>query len=131
MAVQYSEAVRNAKLDALETVVGPSPTLEIRTGPQPATAASPDSGIVLATLALPADWMLPASGGVKEKSGTWEDLAADATGQAGHYRLKAGATCHEQGSVAQSGADLNVDNINFATDQKFSITSWTKTAGNA
>lgn len=57
MTVQLSIAVRNARLDSLETAVGASAVLKIRTGAQPATCATADSGTVLATLSLPADWM--------------------------------------------------------------------------
>jgi hypothetical protein len=104
MAVQNSEAVRNAELDARETAMGTAPTLEIRTGPPPATTASADSGSVLVTITLPSDWMAAASAGSKAKSGTWQ-ATASATGTAGHYRIKQGATCHEQGTVSQRAAD--------------------------
>lgn len=80
MALQYSTAVRNAKLDVTETTIGTSAVLKIRTGAQPANVATADSGTVLATLNLPSDWMAAASGGSKSKSGTWEDLSADNTG---------------------------------------------------
>lgn len=104
MAVQNSEAVRNAELDARETAMGTAPTLEIRTGAPPATTASADSGSVLVTITLPSDWMAAASAGSKAKSGTWQ-ATASATGTAGHYRIKQGATCHEQGTVSQRAAD--------------------------
>src|SRR5687767_11917135 len=101
MALQYSTAVRNAKLDAVESTIGTSAVLKIRTGAPPATPATADSGTVLATLSLPSDWMAAASAGAKAKSGTWEDTAADAAGTAAHWRLYAsdGTTCHAQGTV--------------------------------
>lgn len=37
MADQLSVAVRNARLDAIETTIGTARTLEIRTGAQPVT----------------------------------------------------------------------------------------------
>lgn len=55
MAYQFSDAARNAANDAIETAIGASPILEIRTGAPPATAATADSGTVLATMTLPAD----------------------------------------------------------------------------
>ena len=36
MAIQFSVSVRNARLDAIETTVGASPKLQIRTGAAPA-----------------------------------------------------------------------------------------------
>jgi hypothetical protein len=135
MTVQLSTAVRNGRLDAIETVIGTSAVLKIRSGAQPADCATADSGTVLATINLPSDWAAAASGGSKAKSGTWQDLTADATGTAGHYRLYAsdGTTCHEQGSITATGGggDLTLDNTSIATGQTVTITTWTKTDGNA
>lgn len=89
MALQYSTEVRNAKLDAVETAIGVSAVLKIRTGAPPINCATADSGTVLATCNLPADWMAAASGGTKAKAGTWEDTSADAAGTAAHFRLYA------------------------------------------
>jgi hypothetical protein len=131
MALQYSVAVRNAKLDAVETAIGTAPTLEIRTGAPPANCAAADSGTVLATLTLPSDWMAAAASGSKALAGTWQDTSADGTGTAGHFRIKAGATCHIQGTVGTSGTDMIVDNTSFATGQSFTVTAFTLAAGNA
>lgn len=135
MAVQLSVAVRNARLDAIETTIGTSAVLKIRTGAQPANCATADSGSVLATLNLPSDWMAAASSGTKAKSGTWEDTSADGAGTAAHWRLYAsdGTTCHAQGTVTATGGggDLTVDNTSFAAGQAFTITSWTFTDANA
>ena len=132
MAIQFSEAVRNAMLDAIETVVGTSPIMRIRSGGQPASCAAVDTGTVLATINLPSDWLLAATGGNKAKSGTWEDGSADAGGTAGHYRVydNLGTTCHIQGSVAQSGGDMNVSNTNFAAGQPFTVNTFSIGAGN-
>lgn len=131
--MQYSTAVRNAKLDAIESTIGASPTLTVRSGAAPANCAAADSGTVLATIALPADWMAAASAGVKAMLGTWEDLAADATGTAAHFRIKAGATCHIQGTCGMtgSGMDMIIINTSFVAGQDFQITSFNITSGNA
>src|SRR5688572_19369574 len=101
MALQLSDAVRNARLDAIESTVGASPSLEIRSGAAPANCAAADAGTVLATIALPSDWMAAAASGSKAKSGTWQDASADNTGTAAHFRIKQGGTCHLQGTVGQ------------------------------
>ena len=80
MAIQRSTTVRNARLDAIETAIGVSAVLKIRTGAAPANVGTADSGTVLASLSLPSDWMAAASGGTKALSGTWEDTSADAGG---------------------------------------------------
>lgn len=135
MAIQFSIAVRNARLDAIETAIGASPIMRIRTGAAPASCATADSGTVLATLNLPADWMADAASGSKSMSGTWQDASADASGVAGHFRIydASGTTCHLQGTVTATGGggDLQVDNVNFATGQSFTVTSFTLTDGNA
>jgi hypothetical protein len=135
LTIQLSTAVRNARLDAIETTVSTSAIMKIRTGAQPATCATADSGTVLATLNLPSDWMAAASSGSKAKSGTWEDTSADAAGTAAHFRIYAsdGTTCHMQGSITATGGggDMTVDNTSFAAAQAFTITGFTLTDGNA
>lgn len=104
MTVQHSTAVRNARLDAIETTIGTAPVLRIRTGAQPANCAASRSGTVLATVTLPSDWMAAASGGSKSMLGTWSDSSADATGTAAHYEIMDSTltTCHEQGNIGMS-----------------------------
>jgi hypothetical protein len=134
MTLQYSVAVRNGKLDAVETAIGTSAVLKMRTGAPPANCASPDTGTVLATAFLPSDWMNAASGGTKTKNGTWEDLSADNTGTAAHFRIydSSGTVCHMQGTVTLGGGggDMTVDNTSFASGQAFTVTAFTLTAGN-
>jgi hypothetical protein len=134
MTLQLSTTVRNAQLDAVETAVGTSAVLKIRTGAAPASCSAADSGTVLATLSLPSDWMSAATGGSKGKSGTWEDASADNSGTAGHWRLYAsdGTSCHAQGTVTATGGggDMTVDNASFASGQAFTVTSFAITAGN-
>lgn len=135
MTTQLSVAVRNARLDAIETAIGTSAVMKIRTGAQPASCATADSGTVLATLNLPSDWLAAAASGVKSKSGTWEDASADAGGTAAHFRIYAsdGTTCHAQGSVTATGGggDMTVDNVSFAAAQQFTVTAFSWTDGNA
>ena len=135
MTLQFSTTVRNAQLDAVETAIGVSAVLKIRTGAPPANCAAADSGTVLATCSLASDYLAAASGGSKAKNGTWEDLSADNDGTAGHWRLYAsdGTTCHAQGTVTATGGggDMTVDNTNFAAGQAFTVTGFTITAGNS
>ena len=133
MAIQYSVDVRNARLDSLETAIGVSPVLKIYTGTIPATCADARTGTVLATLILPVDWMLAASGGIKMKDGNWQDLSADNTGTAGYFSiLDSGQTqTHLQGTVGLSSADMIVDSVNFTAGQSFTVTGFQITSGNA
>jgi hypothetical protein len=135
MGLQYSVAVRNARLDAVESTIGTSAILKIFDGTKPADCATADAGTVLATLSLPSDWMAAASGGAKAKAGTWQDASADATGTAAYFRIYAsdGTTCGMQGSVTVTagGGDMTVDNTSFASGQSFTVTAFTLTSGNA
>ena len=135
MTLQYSVAVRNAKLDAVEVTIGTSAVLKIREGAVPASCATADAGTVLATLSLPSDYFDAAASGSKAKAGSWADSSADAAGTAAHFRLYAsdGTTCHAQGTVTATGGggDMTVDNVSFAAGQAFSVTGFTLTAGNA
>lgn len=132
MAQQASVTIRNALLDSIESTIGATAVLKIRTGAQPANVAAADSGTVLASLTLPADWMAAAASGSKAKSGTWSDASADATGTAGHFRLYAsdGTTVHWQGSVTATGGggDLTLDSISVTAGGTVTITTWTWTA---
>jgi len=134
MAVKFSVAVRNARLDALETAIGTSAVLKIRSGAAPTNITDADSGTVLATLSLPSDWMANAASGSKSKSGTWQDTSADNTGTAAHFRLYAsdGTTQHMQGAITATGGggDMTVDNTSFVAGQSFTVTAFTLTDGN-
>jgi hypothetical protein len=135
MAFQFSTVARNSALDAIETSIGASAVMKIRTGGPPANVGTADSGTVLATLNLPADWMTAAAAGAKSKSGTWQDASADAAGVAGHFRVYAsdGTTAHIQGTVTATGGggDMTLDNTNIAAGQVITITGFTINAGGA
>lgn len=135
MALQYSLDIRNAQLDAFESVIGASAVLKIRTEAPPSTCSQPDTGTVLATLSLPSDWMAAASGGAKVKLGTWETSSADASGTAQHFRIynSGGSTCHAQGTVTLTGGggDLTLDNVEIVAGQTLTISGFTLTAANS
>jgi hypothetical protein len=135
MAIQLSVAVRNARLDTIETTIGASAVMRIRTGAPPVNCAAGDTGTVLATLNLPSDWMAAASGGSKALSGTWQDASADAGGTAGHFRIydSGGSICHMQGTVTATGngGDLTLDNVTISGGQTVTITGFTWTDGNS
>lgn len=131
-AVQLSTPVRNARLNAIENEIGANAVLKIRTGTKPASADAADSGDVLATINLPADWMADAVSGSKAKLGTWEVLEAEGTGTAEHFRVYAsdGITCGMQGSCGQGSENLVLDNASIAEGQKVTISTFNLTDGN-
>ena len=139
MAQQFSVAVRNARLDAIEAAIGASPKLRFYSGAQPANCAAARTGTLLSELALPSDWMAQAANGSKAFAGSWSGAGAAAAGTGmniGHFAIMdaAGTTCHHQGKVGATGdgtADMTVDNLNLAQGQAISVTAFTLTDGNA
>lgn len=133
MAIQFSVAVRNAQLDALEATIGTAPKLRLYTGSAPANCATAEAGALLAELTLPSDWEAAASAGSKTLlGGPWSGTAS-ASGTIGYFRLmdSSGATCHMQGTVGQATGDMPFDNPAIVTGQAVSISTFTLTAGNA
>lgn len=135
MGIQLSTSVRNARLDQIESTIGTSAIMKIRTGAPPTNCGTADSGTVVATLSLPSDWMAAASSGQKSMSGTWQDSSADAAGTAGHFRVydSGGTTCHMQGTITATGGggDMELDNTVLAAGQQFQVTSFTLNEANA
>lgn len=135
MAIQLSVAVRNARLDAIESTTGASAVLRVfnNAAGTPANCAAASTGVQLASATLPADWMAAAASGSKALSGTWQDASVDATGTALYFRIfdSTGTTCHVQGSVGTSGTDMIVDSTSFTAGTQFTVTAFTLTDGNA
>lgn len=125
MPIQYSAAIYLARLDQVEVSAGASPLLRIFSGAAPANCAAADSGTLLATLTLPADWMNTASGTTKTLLGSWTGTASGGAGATPtHFRIlnAAGSVCHLQGTSginvplttnALTAANGNV--LNFAS----------------
>jgi hypothetical protein len=125
MTMQFSTALRNARLDLIESAIGASAVLKFTTS----------GDVVLSTITLPADWMAAASGGTKVLSGTWQDTSADATGTAAKFFLYAsdGITLYIQGTVSMAGGggDMILVNTSIAVGQTVTVTGFTLTEGNA
>ena len=129
MTYQYSVAVRNAKLDAVEAQIGVSAVLKIFSGAEPANCAASDPAGLLATITLPSDWMNAASAGSKTKLGTWSG-ASSGTGTAASYRIydSGGTVCGNQGAIP---ADMTLDNTSIVAPQVVTVNTFTLNAGNA
>ena len=134
MAVQLGVLVRNGKLDAVETVTGTAPFLDIRTGAQPANCAAADSGVELEHMTLPTDWLSAAVAGVKSLLGSWSGTT-DAAGTAAHWRIKnsADTVCHLQGSITATsgGGDMEINNVVIASGQAITVNTFAMTEANA
>jgi hypothetical protein len=120
--------------------------IEIYSGSQPATADAAVTGTLLGTVTLASGAFTPgtatngltfaaAANGAVAKSGVWS-FNGVAAGTAGWFRLKANAADagaistvlpRLDGSVAVSGADLNLSNITVAIGAPNTIDSFTYT----
>jgi hypothetical protein len=138
LALTLSDAVRNARLDAIETTIGTAPILRVYNGTMPADETTALSGnTLLAEGTLPSDWAAAASGGAKAKSGTWT-----LTGQSGagagvdgtFFRLyrSNGTTCDVQGTFGETAdtPDMVADNKNIANAQVVTVSTFTLTDAN-
>ena len=134
-AVQFSVAVRNARLDAIETAIGTAAVLKGWTGSAPANCAAADTGTLVFNMTLPSDWMNAASGGTKTLLGVWQDTSADSTNTPGYFRIYSsdGTTCGKQGTVTATGGggDLTLDDVTIDAGQQVTITTYTLTEGNS
>ena len=134
MALQFAETTRNARLEAIETDLGTSPILRLRTGAAPANVAAADTGTVLCALNLPSDVLAAAASGAKAKAGTWQGTASGGGGTVAHFRMyTSGGVCKLQGTVTITGGggDMTLDNNVLADGQTVTITGFTITDGNA
>jgi hypothetical protein len=121
MAVTYTTAVKNARLEAVVTAIGGTGVLEIGT----AAMAS-----VLATISLNAT-AGTVSGAVLTFSGfPKSDSTADNSGTAAAARIRtaSGGTDIVTGlTVSTSGADINLDSTSITAGQTVTINSATIT----
>jgi hypothetical protein len=121
MAVTYTTAVKNARLNAVTTAIGTTGVLEIGTSAM---------GTVLATINLANPAAPAAASGVLTFTMPQSDTAADATGTAAAARIRtsSGGTDIVTGlTVGTSGTDIVLDNISINTGQTITITSATIT----
>lgn len=137
MALQFSVAVRNARGNAIETTIGTTAKLELRSGAPPANAAAADSGTLIASYTMASDWANAFASGA---ANPWLtnlplSIAASNAGTLGHFRFKdnAGTTCHKQGTITATGGggDMTVDNTSVAAAQIVNVTAFALTEGGA
>lgn len=121
MAVVYTTAVKNARLNAVTTAIGTTGVLEIGTTGMATVLAT----IPLANPAAPA-----AASGVLTFTMPQSDVSADATGTAAAARIRtaSGGTDVVTGlTVGTSGTDIVLDNLSIAITQQVTINSATIT----
>lgn len=130
---KISAAARSAACDAIVDLVdggAGAGYVEIRTGAPPATPATADSGTLLGTCTMSDPAFGAASTGVATAAAITSDTNADASGDAGHFRVKdSNATVIFQGTAGNSGdtPDMTFDNKSIVAGGTIAISSMTVT----
>ena len=133
--LNYSDTLRNAKLDAITSQVGGGGKLRIydNSAAQPAGpgTAVPGGSVLLAEFTLGTPFAPSSSGGVLSPN-IPSNVNGAATGTQAWFRvLKSdGTTAVIDGSAGTSGCDLNLSGT-IVSGQPITITSWTFTDNNA
>lgn len=124
MAITYTTAVKNARLDAVAAQV------DAGSGAGKLEIGTTGMGTVLATITLGDPCASAASSGVLTFSGfPRSDTSADATGTAAAARIRdSNNTDIITGlTVGTSGSDINLDSVSITAGQTVTITSATIT----
>ncbi len=132
MAIQYSVAVNNARLNAVEATVGTDAVLKIFSGALTANCAADNPTGELVSITLPTDWMNDAGTASKTLKGTWSGTATGGSGATpASFRIYAsdGTTCGVQGSAGIGSGDLQVDGT-ITSGQTVTVVSFTINAAN-
>ena len=117
LLTRISVAARNAACNGIVDLLDAGAAaayIEIRTGAQPATPATADSGTLLATCPMSDPAFGNSASGVATASAITSDTNADASGDAGHFRAK-----DSDGNVVfQGNCGEAADSANMTFDEK-------------
>jgi hypothetical protein len=134
MTLLVADTTKRARLDAITSDWGANWKLSAWSGVIPTTLGATPAGAKLAEV-TPTPAAAATASGVTSKDmlGGAKNTTGLAAGGAGtlatFYRVyKAdGTTCVEQGTLATSGGDLNIDNTSIAQNQVVNFSTWLKT----
>lgn len=127
MTIQFAQSTAHTMLDAIETDLGASPVMYLRSGAQPGTCAAADTGTLISTIAMAADAFQSAAAWAKAITAALQDASADNAGTLGHFRIKtSGGVTKIQGSITATGngGDMTVDNTSVNAGQQIDVTSF-------
>lgn len=134
MAFKFSSALRNARLDIIQSRIGENPILKIWTGFPPANCGQANQGEELITINLPETWLSAAFDGQVQKEGDWGSLSGTSSGKAGYFRIYNNdlSECFIQGVITNQGegGDMELDSVEIVQDQSFEIVKFQLTEGN-
>lgn len=132
VVLNYSEALRDAMLDAIDGVIGSSGLLRLYTGTIPTDVdTSLGAQTLVAELALSATAFGSSSGGVIAAASISDDSSANAGTVTWGTLTTSGGTRVMDFSVGESDAAMIIDNADINSGQTVSCSSFQITAGNA
>ena len=131
MTMRLATSARNAACDAIVGLIDAgagSGTIAIRTGAQPTNVGDADTGTLLGTLTFSDPAFGAAATGVATASAITSDTSADASGTAGHFRVKDSSPAIVfDGTCGQGSGDLSFDNSVIVAGGTIAISSATVT----
>lgn len=131
MAYRLSTGARNAGCNGIVDLIdagGGAGKILIRTGTQPTNVGDADTGTLLGTLNFSATAFGGSSTGTATAASITSDTNADASGTAGHFRIKDFADAiHSDGTCGQGSGDLSFDNNVIVAGGTIAISSMTVT----
>ena len=131
MAYRLATDTRNKACDAIVDDIDAGSgagTLAVRTGAQPTNVGDADSGTLLGTLTFSDPAFGASSTGTATASAITSDSNADASGTAGHFRIKdSDGNIHSDGTCGQGSGDMNFDNNVIVAGGVIAVSSMTVT----
>lgn len=119
--------VCNQQLADIKADVPSGAELQFRTGTRPDHTTDAMVGDVLATIALPDDWLDDPVAGVMSLADELEDPVAEAAGEIGHFAIVLSGTCYMLGTVTETGGggEMTVDNASVNEGQTVVLGTFT------
>jgi hypothetical protein len=116
IGTETRNAMCNAAVDLIDAGTGAG-RIEIRTGSPPTNVADASSGTLLATLTFSATAYGAASSGVAQEAAITSDTSADASGDAGYFRIYQGAA-GDTAALMQGTCGEAADTPDLTFDEK-------------
>lgn len=131
MSYRLATDTRNKACDAVVDDIdagAAAGTIAIRSGAQPTNVGDADTGTLLGTCTFGDPAFGDASTGVATANAITSDSSADASGTAGHFRIKdSDGNIHSDGTCGQGSGDLSFDNNVIVAGGVIAISSITVT----
>lgn len=125
MTIRRTDAFRNAIATAINTEIGTSAQVQVRSG---ANAGAGGQGTLLAQMTGNASAWGVATNGVLTSNAITSDTSADATGVAGHYQLNTSAGTFLESGLLDGSDGVTIDNANITAGQVVQMSgNWVKT----